>query len=137
MTATRDNILRERLSQSKNRAIVLRATKHRETRQERRRSRARQRVARQVVAGMEPTRTAENAVEVLRGSLVAWLARHDPRLASIIKNMMQIEDGKLLLPFSDAVPRTRKNVSDLRDIAKRCGFKMTISRSSGGMRFTP
>lgn len=133
---TRDKIIREHLAASKNRAIVLRAAKHREARQERRRGRAKRRAARQTEMGMQPATAALSAAQVLAGSLVAWLSRHDPRLSTIIRDAMKIEDGRLLLPFSEAVPKTIQNVRDVRAIASRCGFKMTLTRS-GVMKFTP
>lgn len=138
-TTTRDAILAEKLTASKNRAVVVRALKHQKSREERRRKRDKRREANRAAlttrTGDEGNTAALSPSQLMRGSVIAWLSRHDPRLAPIIDECITVRGETVYLRFDDRIKQTRQGLRDLRNIADRCGYKMRLIRGGTAARF--
>jgi len=138
-TTIRDAILSEMLGASKNRAVAVRALKYQESRERRRKRREKRReanlAAQTARQGDAASDGALSAPQLMRGSVIAWLSRHDPRLAPIIDRNITVDGDIIILRFAEEIRQTRQGIRDLRIIAQRCGYKMTVIEGGAAARF--
>jgi hypothetical protein len=136
MTQRLDAILTEILAASRNHAVAVRAQTQAKTRKGRRKSRVKRRADHKAAQTVRQSATAQSASMTLRGSIVAWLSRHDQRLAPIINDNIVDVGEKVILNFNSEVTKSLQTLRDLREIATRCGFKMNLICKGHAVRFS-